>query len=97
VMDEPMAGMSPEEKGDLARFTLDIRDRYGIPVILVEHDMDVVFDISDWVVCLAQGAVIAEGRPSEIGTNPAVIDAYLGATHNQDPTRRRKRHERRAS
>jgi len=78
VMDEPMAGMSPEEKGDLARFTLDIRDRYGIPVILVEHDMDVVMDISDRVTVLEFGRVIAEGTPDQIRGNDRVIAAYLG-------------------
>lgn len=78
IMDEPMAGMSPEEKGDLARFILDIRDRFGIPVILVEHDMDVVMDISDRVTVLEFGAVIADGTPTEIRGDQRVIQAYLG-------------------
>lgn len=78
IMDEPMAGMSPEEKGDLARFILDIRDHYKIPVILVEHDMDVVMDISDRVTVLEFGQVIADGTPDEIGSNEQVITAYLG-------------------
>lgn len=97
MLDEPMAGVNPALTQSLLGHVKGLRDDEGRTVVFVEHDMDVVFDISDWVVCLAQGEVIAEGRPEEIGANPAVIDAYLGATHNQDPTRRRKRHERRAS
>jgi neutral amino acid transport system ATP-binding protein len=97
MLDEPMAGVNPALTQSLLGHVKGLRDDEGRTVVFVEHDMDVVFDISDWVVCLAQGEVIAEGRPSEIGSNPAVIDAYLGATHNQDPARRKKRHERRAS
>ena len=78
IMDEPMAGMNPEEKGDLARYILDIRDARGIPVVLVEHDMEVVMDISDRVTVIDFGRVIAVGTPSEVRSNPAVISAYLG-------------------
>jgi branched-chain amino acid transport system ATP-binding protein len=78
VMDEPMAGMNPEEKGDLARFILDIREARRIPVILVEHDMEVVMDISDTVTVLDFGRVIATGTPQQVRTDEAVIAAYLG-------------------
>ena len=79
IMDEPMAGMNPEEKGDLARFILDIRDAKRIPVVLVEHDMEVVMDISDTVTVIDFGEVIAVGAPAEVRANEAVIAAYLGA------------------
>ncbi|WP_215907056.1 ABC transporter ATP-binding protein [Phreatobacter aquaticus] len=78
IMDEPMAGMSNEEKEDLARFILDIREGLGIPVVLVEHDMEVVMSISDRVTVIDFGEVIACGTPDEVRTHPAVIDAYLG-------------------
>jgi branched-chain amino acid transport system ATP-binding protein len=79
IMDEPMAGMNPEEKGDLARFILDIRDARKIPIVFVEHDMEVVMDISDTVTVLDFGRVIAVGTPAQVRTNEAVIAAYLGA------------------
>ncbi len=79
IMDEPMAGMNPEEKGDLARFILDIRAARSIPVVLVEHDMEVVMDISDTVTVLDFGSVIAAGPPPDVRRNEAVIAAYLGA------------------
>ena len=78
IMDEPMAGMSIEEKGDLARFILDIREGLGIPVVLVEHDMEVVMAISDRVTVMNFGEVIACGTPDEVRADPAVVDAYLG-------------------
>ncbi|MBL8571715.1 MAG: ABC transporter ATP-binding protein [Phreatobacter sp.] len=78
IMDEPMAGMSNEEKEDLARFILDIREGMGIPVVLVEHDMEVVMSISDRVTVIDFGQVIACGTPDEVRSHPAVIDAYLG-------------------
>jgi branched-chain amino acid transport system ATP-binding protein len=78
IMDEPMAGMNPEEKGDLVRFILDIRAARSIPVVLVEHDMEVVMDISDTVTVLDFGSVIAVGSPPQVRSNEAVIAAYLG-------------------
>ena len=78
LLDEPMAGMNVEEKEDMARFILDIREEKGVTVVLVEHDMGLVMDISDWVVVLDFGEKIAEGLPEEISLNEAVIKAYLG-------------------
>jgi branched-chain amino acid transport system ATP-binding protein len=78
IMDEPMAGMNPEEKGDLARFILDIRDARKIPIVLVEHDMEVVMDISDTVTVLDFGRVIAVGTPAQVRADEAVVAAYLG-------------------
>jgi neutral amino acid transport system ATP-binding protein len=97
MLDEPMAGVNPALTQSLLEHVKGLRDHEGRTVVFVEHDMDVVFDISDWVVCLAQGEVIAEGRPEEIGADPAVIDAYLGSSHTQAPAPRRKRYERQAS
>jgi branched-chain amino acid transport system ATP-binding protein len=78
IMDEPMAGMSAEEKGDLARFILDIREGFGIPVVLVEHDMEVVMSISDRVTVVDFGEVIASGEPDRIRKDSRVVAAYLG-------------------
>lgn len=78
LMDEPMAGMNVEEKEDLARFILDIQESRQIPIVLVEHDMEVIMDICDRIVVLEWGHVVADGSPEEIRTNPKVINAYLG-------------------
>ena len=82
LLDEPMAGMNMEEKEDIARFIVDISELRKIPIILVEHDMSVVMDISDRVVVLDFGQKIAEGTPKEIMNNPRVVEAYLGAAGN---------------
>ncbi len=79
MLDEPMAGVNPALKQSLLAHVKQLRTD-GMTVLFVEHDMDVVYDISDWVIVLAQGRIIAEGPPKAIGANPKVIDAYLG-TH----------------
>ena len=78
LLDEIVAGMNREEKEDIARFTLDIRDEFGVSVLMIEHDMQVVMDLSDRVYVLDFGTLIADGSPSEVAANPAVLRAYLG-------------------
>jgi branched-chain amino acid transport system ATP-binding protein len=80
LLDEPMGGMNQEEKEDMARFILDVNEEWGTTVILIEHDMGVVMDISDRVAVLDMGQKIAEGTPDEVRANSRVIKAYLGDT-----------------
>ena len=81
LLDEPMAGMNVEEKQDMCRFILDVNDEFGTTIVLIEHDMGVVMDISDRVVVLDYGRKIGDGTPNEVRENPDVIAAYLGTTH----------------
>jgi len=80
LLDEPMAGMNVEEKQDMCRFVLDVNDEFGTTVVLIEHDMGVVMDISDRVVVLDYGKKIGDGTPDEVRNNPDVIKAYLGTS-----------------
>jgi neutral amino acid transport system ATP-binding protein len=82
MLDEPTAGVNPALTQSLLGHIQQLRDE-GMTILFVEHDMDVVMGISDWVVCMAEGRVIAEGPPASIGSNRAVVDAYLGAHHGR--------------
>jgi branched-chain amino acid transport system ATP-binding protein len=81
ILDEPMAGMNTEEKEDMARFILDVNEEHGATIIIIEHDMGVVMDISDRVIALDFGAKIGDASPQEIQSNQDVIRAYLGVDH----------------
>jgi len=82
LLDEPMAGMNIEEKEDMCRFILDVNDEFKTTIVLIEHDMGVVMDISDHVVVLDYGKKLADGTPDEVRANQDVIDAYLGVSHD---------------
>jgi branched-chain amino acid transport system ATP-binding protein len=81
LLDEPMAGMNVEEKQDMSRFILDVNDEFGTTIVLIEHDMGVVMDISDRVVVLDYGRKIGDGTPEAVRANEEVISAYLGTSH----------------
>jgi len=81
LLDEPMAGMSVEEKQDMCRFILGVNEQFGTTIVLIEHDMGVVMDISDRVVVLDYGRKIGDGTPDAVRNDQAVIDAYLGVAH----------------
>jgi branched-chain amino acid transport system ATP-binding protein len=81
LLDEPMAGMNVEEKQDMCRFILDVNDQFGTTIVLIEHDMSVVMDLSHRVVVLDYGRKIADGTPQEVRSNKDVVDAYLGVAH----------------
>ena len=81
LLDEPMAGMNLEEKEDMCRFILDINEAFDTTIVLIEHDMGVVMDLSDRVVVLDYGRQLADDTPDKVRNDPAVIDAYLGVAH----------------
>jgi branched-chain amino acid transport system ATP-binding protein len=82
LLDEPVAGMNREETEDMARFILDLQEEWGVTILLVEHDMSMVMDISNHVVVLNFGEKIAEGAPHEMQQHPAVVEAYLGSVQD---------------
>ena len=84
LLDEPMAGMNLEEKQDMCRFILDVNDEFGTTILLIEHDMGVVMDVSDRVVVLDYGRKIAEGTPERVRADPAVLAAYLGIPRREE-------------
>ena len=85
LLDEPMAGMNTEEKEDMARFILDVNEEHGVTIVLIEHDMGVVMDISDRIAVLNFGQKIGEGTPDDVRSNKQVVEAYLGEDKSTFP------------
>jgi branched-chain amino acid transport system ATP-binding protein len=83
LLDEPAAGTNPSEKLELANLIRRVRDERGVSVLLIEHDMKLIMSLAERLYVLNFGSVIAEGSPAEIRSNPAVIDAYLGSSHEE--------------
>ena len=83
LLDEPMAGMNVEETEDIARFIIDVHEELGVTIVMIEHDMGVVMDISERITVLDFGEKIAEGTPSEVSSNPEVQKAYLGEDYQK--------------
>lgn len=84
LLDEPAAGMNPQETNELAQFVKQIRDEYHLAIFMIEHHMDIVMQISDRIYVLDFGKLIATGTPEEVSSNQRVIDAYLGVSDNAE-------------
>jgi branched-chain amino acid transport system ATP-binding protein len=83
LLDEPAAGMNPSETAELMRTISDVRDRFDVAIILIEHDMSLVMGICERILVLNYGLIIAQGTPDEIRSNPLVVEAYLGSQREE--------------